>query len=266
MRTLIGLGVFCSAFLPGVARAQGDAPAEPAAPATEEKPAEAGPAAKDEPAKEKAEAGDAAKPGATTAEALDDAEAKAKKESAYGHGRQFGVRAGLVGGYRMVFRYDSSPLCNDFDTKKSLKDQQKFCGHPSPLAAEVAVSFAPIDSIEPFLFGRFGLGPEKKTDTKPVLIFGAGLRVYTMSDSAFKVFIEPAIAAELEGGREEVVVPDPSYDPEYKKDVVFHLAAGPQYDFAKMVGVYLDAGITTGILRSIHSNLELQLGLQFRAP
>lgn len=225
--------------------------------------------ASDEPsgvAQEQAEAGTAAKPAPTTSAALDDAEAKAKKEAAYGHGRQFGVRAGIVSGYRMVFRYDESPLCNDFDTKKSLKDQQKFCGHGSPFAAEVALSFAPIDSIEPFVFGRFGLQKEEKTGTDPVMVFGAGLRVYTMSDSAFKVFIEPAIGAELESGTADKNVPDPSYDPEYKKDVVFHLAAGPQYDFAKMVGVYLDAGITTGILRSIHSNLELQLGLQFRAP
>ncbi|MFO0566478.1 MAG: hypothetical protein U0263_12485 [Polyangiaceae bacterium] len=192
------------------------------------------------------------------------AEAKAKSEAAFGHGRQFGVRGGIVGGYRMVFRYDKSPYCNDPDPKKQVKDQQKFCGHAAPFALEAAVSFAPIDSIEPFLFGRFGLAREEKTDTDAVLIFGAGLRVYTMSDSAFKIFIEPAIGAELEGGGD-----DPAWksnDPAYKKDVVFHLAAGPQYDFAKFVGIYLDAGITTGILRSIHSNLELQAGLQFRAP
>jgi len=270
MRRVLWLGVMCCALSPRWAAAQegeADKPAAPSeAPKSEAAPSEAPKAEPAGMAKEKAEAGTTDAAPKDTSAALDDAEAKAKKEAAYGHGRQFGVRGGIVGGYRMVFRYDKSPLCNDYDLKKSLKDQQKFCGHSSPMAAEVALSFAPIDSIEPFVFGRFGLQDEKKTGTDPVMIFGAGLRVYTMADSAFKVFIEPAIGAELEGGTADKDVPDPSYDPQYKKDVVFHLAAGPQYDFAKMVGVYLDAGITTGILRSIHSNLELQLGVQFRAP
>lgn len=249
------LGVLACLSTPSVALAQGA-----------DEPSSKGAAEPSAVEKEQAEAGTADKPAPATSAALDDAEARAKQESAYGHGRQFGLRAGIVGGYRMVFRYDESPLCNEYKTDKSLKDQQKFCGHASPFAAEVAVSFAPVDAIEPFLFGRFGLQKEDKTGTDAVMVVGAGLRVYTMADSAFKVFIEPAIAAELEGGTADERVPDPTYDPQYKKDVLFHLAAGPQYDFAKMVGVYVDAGITTGILRSIHSNLELQLGLQFRAP
>jgi hypothetical protein len=191
---------------------------------------------------------------------------KTDEAPAYGHGRQFGLRGGLVGGYRMIFRYDKSPFCAkpDMTKKDPVKDQQKFCGHVAPLAAEVALSFAPIDAIEPFLFGRFGLSREAQTDTKPLLSFGLGLRVYTMSDSAFKVFIEPAIGSELEGDGN-----DPLWElnqPDYKKDVLFHLAAGPQYDFAKNVGVFLDAGITTGVLRAIHSNLELHGGFQLRGP
>lgn len=187
----------------------------------------------------------------------------APAEDTFGHGKQIGLRAGIVGGYRMVFRYDDSPFCKEPDvTKQPITDQQKFCGHAAPLAAEVALSFGIIDSLEPFLFGRFGLQSEEETNTDPVLIFGAGARVYTMSDSAFKIFIEPAIATELESGGD-----DPLWklnDPEYKKDVLFHLAAGPQWDFAKSFGAFLDAGLTTGILRSIHSNLELQLGVQGR--
>lgn len=195
-----------------------------------------------------------------------EAEAKPAEEAApsYGHRRQLGLRAGVVGGYRMVFRYDESPFCSDFDPEKPVKEQQKFCGHAAPLATELALSFALLDSIEPFLFGRFGLAREAETDTDPVVVAGAGLRIYTMSDSAFKVFIEPAVGVELEGGGD-----DPDWqrnDPDYKKDVVFHIAAGPQYDFAKSFGAFIDAGITTGILRSIHSNLELQAGIQLRAP
>jgi hypothetical protein len=199
-----------------------------------------------------------------------DADAKPAEPPAYGHGRQFGLRAGLVGGYGMVFRYDNSPYCHEPDFVKHPlpKDQQKFCGFGAPLAAEVAISFAPLDAIEPFLFGRFGLAHEDATDTNKLLVFGLGLRVYTMSDSAFKIFIEPAIATELEGGGDNPLwqTPGPNYNPQYKKDVVFHLAAGPQLDVYKNLGIFLDAGLTTGILRSIHSTLELQGGMQFRAP
>ncbi|MBK7580943.1 MAG: hypothetical protein IPI67_12120 [Myxococcales bacterium] len=266
MRFIPWCGALSVCLLPRVAAAQ----AEPA-PSTDAPPEEA---TKPEPAAkaEAAPSGEAAAPAETKSETKESAPAAAdaskekasENDTSYGHGRQFGVRGGVVGGYRMVFRYDKSPFCNDPDPKKAVKDQQKFCGHAAPIATEVAVSFAPIDGIEPFLFGRFGLQREARTDTDALMMFGAGLRVYTMSDSAFKIFIEPAVGAELEGGGS-----DPLWkanNPEYKQDVVFHLAAGPQYDFAKMIGVYLDGGITTGILRSIHSNLELQAGLQLRIP
>jgi hypothetical protein len=208
-----------------------------------------------------------AAPGAAapeTSEAEPEQKAAPAGEDHYGHRQQLGLRAGLVGGYRMIFRYDESPFCSEFDTGKTIKDQQKFCGHAAPLAIDLALSFALLDSIEPFLWGRFGLGAEDKTDTEPVVIVGAGARIYTMSDSAFKIFIEPAVGMELEGGQGSA-----SYqhnDPEYKQDIVFHLAAGPQLDLAKSFGVYADAGITTGILRSIHSTLEIQLGVQARLP
>jgi hypothetical protein len=193
-----------------------------------------------------------------------EAEATEAEDDRFGHGQQFGLRAGLVGGYRMIFRYDESPFCSEFDRTKSVKDQQKFCGHAAPFAIDLALSFALLDSIEPFLWGRFGLSAEKKTDTEPVVIVGIGARIYTMSDSAFKIFIEPAIGVELEGGRGSAAYQ--LNDPEYKQDLVFHLAAGPQLDLAKNFGIYADAGMTTGILRSIHSTLEIQLGVQARLP
>ena len=186
------------------------------------------------------------------------------EDRSFGHGGQFGLRVGVVGGYRMIFRYDQSPYCSEPDLAKAPNDQQKFCGHAAPFALDTALSFAPLGSLEPYLWGRFGLAKESETNTNQVIIVGAGTRVYTMSDSAFKVFIEPAIGAELEGGSGNPLWQ--TNDPEYKKDVVFHLAAGPQFDVAKALGIYTHAGITTGILRSIHSNLEAELGVQVRAP
>src|SRR5512141_1347045 len=32
-------------------------------------------------------------------------------DKSYSHGGQFGLRAAIVGGYRMIFRYEQSPFC-----------------------------------------------------------------------------------------------------------------------------------------------------------
>ncbi len=191
-------------------------------------------------------------------------EAAGPAKDSFGHARQFGFRAGLVGGYNMIFRYDQSPICAAYQTDKEAKDQQKVCGHGAPLALDLAVSFAPLDFVEPYLFLRLGLAGETETDTLPLKVFGAGARIYTMSDSAFKIFIEPAIGLEFEKGGTNPVFQ--LNHPSYKNDMLIHLAAGPQLDFAKYVGVFVDAGLTTGILRDIHTELELQGGVQARFP
>jgi hypothetical protein len=189
----------------------------------------------------------------------DGADAKPESEDDdFGHGRQFALRAALVLGYRMVLRYDDSPLCREYDLSKTPDDQAKFCGHGAPLALDLGLSFAPLDFIEPYLWARFGLAEEKETRTAPVVILGAGARLYTMSDSAFKIYVEPAVGVELENGSVTGT--------EYKKDFVFHLAAGPQLDVARNVGLFVDGGLTLGILRSLHSSLELKAGIQARLP
>ena len=189
--------------------------------------------------------------------------AQAADKDPFGHGRQFGLRAGLLGGYNMIFRYDQSPYCAPYDGKAP-KDQQKVCGHAAPLAMDFALSIAPLDFVEPYVFMRLGLKSETKTDTLPLKVLGVGARIYTMSDSAFKIFIEPALAWELEGGGGAASFQ--SNHPLYKKDMLVHLAAGPQLDFSHYAGVFVDAGLTTGILRAIHTELELQLGFQARFP
>lgn len=191
-------------------------------------------------------------------------DAKSPDDPNFSHFFQFGLRGGLVGGYNMIFRYDQSPFCASYDPSKQLKDQQKFCGHAAPLAFDVALSFAPLGFAEPYIFARFGLKGESQTDTQPLEVFGVGARIYTMSDSAFKIFVEPAAAFEFEGGGGALAYQ--ANNPQYKKDLLFHLAAGPQLDVAKFFGIFMDAGLTTGILRSIHSELELQAGVQARFP
>jgi opacity protein-like surface antigen len=184
----------------------------------------------------------------------------------FGHGMQFGLRTDIVGGYRMIFRYDKSPFCH---TPKGVadKDEQKFCGNAAPLALDVALSFGVVDFAEPYVWARFGLAGEASTNTEPVLAFGAGARIYTMSDSKFKIFVEPAVGMEVEGGAGGDAWQNDNHQMfEYKTDFLFHLAVGPQYDFARAFGIYVNAGMTTGVLRYIHTELELSLGAQVRVP
>jgi hypothetical protein len=186
----------------------------------------------------------------------------AKKEEAFGHGGQFGLRVGIVGGYRMILRYDDSPYCTEPNPLKAANDQQKFCGHGAPFALTAGLSYGLFDFLEPFAWGRFGLAAEEETDTEPVLMLGAGVRVYTMSDAPFKIFIEPAVGFEFEGGQGTAAWQ--ANNPKYSKDLVLHLAAGPNLDFSRNVGAYLTAGITTSIFRALASSLDVELGIQGR--
>lgn len=187
-----------------------------------------------------------------------------KGSPSYGHARQLGLRAALVGGYRMVLRYDDSPFCAEPDLGKPSSEQQKFCGHSAPPALDFGLSYGLVDFAEPYLWLRLGLTAEEQTKTRGLTIVGAGLRIYTMSDSAFKIFVEPAVGLELEGG-------EPTglwllNEPQYRRDLVLHLAAGPQFDLSTHLGLFLDGGVTVGVLRAIHSALELKAGLQVRLP
>jgi len=257
---LFGLGIASLAF--GLSLARPASAAEPDA-ASEDTSVEEGAtdaAGQESDSEDEAKAKDASKD-------AEDAKSDAKSEDAdeaFGHMGQLGLRAGLVLGYRMVLRYDSSPYCAAPDVLKAPNDQRKFCGHGAPLAADFGLSFGLLDFFEPFVWARFGFGAEEQTDTKPIVVVGAGARLYTMSDAAFKIFVEPAVALEFESGRGSPAWQANS--PEYKQDLVFHLAAGPQLDFLRNFGAYATAGVTTGVIRAIHTSLDLQIGVQGRYP
>ena len=269
-------GLFASCFVAGLALSTAAAAADPAAAAEPKVSVEAkeGPAS----AAKASNGGDSladappAEPQKTPSETRDEhSDAKEKgggdhAEEQFGHGMQFGLRADIVGGYRMIFRYDKSPFCHE--PKGVLdKDEQKFCGNAAPMAVDVALSFAIVDFAEPYVWARFGLAGEGSTNTKAITAFGAGARIYTMSDSKFKIFVEPAVGVEVEGGGGNTKWKfDNMTTPDYKTDFLFHLGVGPQYDFARAFGIYVNAGMTTGVLRYIHTELELSLGAQVRVP
>jgi hypothetical protein len=186
----------------------------------------------------------------------------AKSEKGTSHQGQFGLRLAGVMAYRIVMRYDESPLCAEPDADGEPK---KFCGFSAPFGLDTALTYAPLAGVEPFLWGRFGLGSESKTHTAPLLVFGAGVRLYTMSDAPFKFFIEPAIGAELEGrasGATDATGPSSSY----KQDWLIRLSVGPQYDFNRYFGIYGAGAMTVGVARALHTFMELQFGLQARFP
>lgn len=175
------------------------------------------------------------------------------------HGGQFHVRLDLVAGYRIVMRYDESPLCAAPDGK----EPRKFCGFSAPLGLETAIGYAPTSGIEPFLWGRFGLGKESETQTAPLVAVGAGLRLYTMSDAPFKFFIEPAIGMELEKGASGAT---DNAGKDYAQDWLLRLGVGPQYDINRYVGIYFAGSMTVGVVRALHSFMDLHGGVQARFP
>lgn len=190
---------------------------------------------------------------------------QAEAEDDLGHMGQFFGRAGIVGGYRMIIRYDQSPFCREPDPdNQDDQEEESFCGHVAPFALDLAAGFALLDFFEPFVWARLGLKEEPETDTEPLRLVGIGTRIYTRSDSQFKIYMEPGIALELEEGQG-----DPRWatnNPEYKQDLIFHGAGGFQFDPVRYVGVYLDAGLTVGVLRAMSSSLEVHAGVQLRGP
>jgi hypothetical protein len=196
-----------------------------------------------------------------------------------GHHGQFNVRADFLAGYRMLFRYSSSPRCAPFDYAKPSADQQKFCGFGAAPALGVAIGFSAVDFFEPFVFARFGLANEAdRTNQGKLLQVGAGARLYTMSDSAFKIFFSPFLGVDMTGGPVEPIGSGARGSPgrddssagvtttSYRTDLLAHLDIGPQYDFSRMFGAYLSGGLTFQMLRYLGATAELTVGLQMRAP
>ncbi len=190
-------------------------------------------------------------------------------DRSFSHGGQVGLRVAFVTGYRMSFRYPDSPFCREPEPAKG-NDQQKFCGFGAPPALDVALGWAPIGFIEPFVWARFGLAGESPTNTQPAVQLGAGARMYATNDGPFKVFIEPAIGLGFEKGAGNDLWNNRTgfvtQTPVYKQDLLFHIGAGPQYDFSKGFGIYGQAGLTAGVLRSMSATMELHFGVQARFP
>ncbi len=173
----------------------------------------------------------------------------------YEHFGQFGLRLGLVQSFKAVSRYDDSPPCES-DTGS----EQAVCPVWAPLALDLALSFAVLNALEPFIWLRLGLGEESKTRTAAARYLGAGLRIYLSTESRFKLFFEPSVAVQLEGAA------DNAPDAKYSTDLFSRLQVGGQFDINRHVGVYLTLGPSVSFVRAIALGLEGNAGVQARFP
>ena len=184
-----------------------------------------------------------------------------EQDRSFPHAGQFSLRVAFVGSERIISRYDTSPYCEN-PVPANPPDRKKFCGFGAPPAIDVALGYAPFNSLEAFAWGRFGLKGESDTNTQPLVAIGLGARLYTLNDSAFKFFIQPAVGWELEKGAGNLNW----QGTEYKQDFLMQLLAGPQYDFSSGIGAFGAFGITTGIFRAIQTWMEFDIGVQARFP
>lgn len=175
---------------------------------------------------------------------------------------QIGLRLGVVGGYRMMFRYDPSPFCTPQGS-----ESDEACFYGAPWATEFALSYSVTNTLELFVWSRLGLGREPETDTDALRALGAGIRVLSSHDTPLKMFVQPLVALSFEGGGR-----DPAWrsrggvQADYRSDLLFHISLGPQYDFNRHLGVYGGVGMTAGTLRALSATVEGSLGLQVRYP
>lgn len=184
------------------------------------------------------------------------ARAESRKDDPLNHDSQVGLRLGFTLPYKVNFQFDNSPPCGTRDPL----DDEKVCPIASPLALDLALSYALSGTVEPFFWMRFGLGPETKTSTQASTLIGAGLRLYTQNDSRFKIYLQPAVAAELSGAT--VVLQGRNWE----TDFVMQVHLGGQYDFSRYVGAYLSLGPSVAIVRALSLGVEGSIGVQARYP
>lgn len=189
---------------------------------------------------------------------FDKAERERRPET-FGHFGQFGIRAGITFPYKINFRMDDSPPCDDGSVSVT-NPEKKVCPTGTPPALDLALSFGVLDALEPFVWVRLGLGQEKTTHTASTLGFGAGVRIYTMSESRFKVFFEPAAAVLTEGASN----PQPGRN--YQTDILAHLHVGGHFDFMRHVGASISLGPEASFFRAITVGIAGTIAVQARFP
>jgi hypothetical protein len=169
----------------------------------------------------------------------------------WSHRGQGTLRASISEGYRFAIRYEDGPTtadpCDD--------GNNKFCTGLSPLMLDVALGVGATHSLE--FEARMRLGLLTDFDGSRPLQFGAGIRTVSDPESPFKFVLGAAIFADVTADRRRAGG---------DFDVVLRAEEGVQYDVNRWFGVYGVAGESFGLLRNFSCIVDLNLGVQFRAP
>jgi hypothetical protein len=166
------------------------------------------------------------------------------------HGGQFTLRAGLSEGYRFVIRYQDGPgadPCDDGDNK--------FCVGLAPLMLDTGIGFGVTRGLE--IEARSRLGVLTDFDGSRPLQLGLGLRTLTDPDSRLKFVLAVSLFADITGDRRRG---------SGSVDMVVRAEEGLQYDVNRWIGVTACVGESFGLLRNFSSVVDVNLGVQFRAP
>jgi hypothetical protein len=165
------------------------------------------------------------------------------------HARQFALRAGIGMGYSFTIRYsdrDGTDPCDD--------GGNKFCVGASPLMLDTALAFGATRGLE--LEARFRLGFTTNFDDSRPLQAGFGLRLLT-DETRGRFFIGAAVLADFTDGRRNAGG---------DLDLLLRAEEGWHFDASRWFGFYIAAGETFGFLRNFSCVIDLNLGVQFRAP
>lgn len=168
----------------------------------------------------------------------------------WSHRAQGTLRASISEGYRFVIRYGDGAGADPCD-----EGNNKFCTGLSPLMLDVALGIGATHSLE--FEARMRLGLLTDFDDSRPLQFGAGLRTVSDPESPFKFVLGAALFADVTADRRRAGG---------DVDLVLRAEEGVQYDVNRWFGVYAVAGESFGLLRNFSCVVDLNVGVQFRAP
>lgn len=190
---------------------------------------------------------------ATSVAAAQDAPANLALQSVsrrWDHRGQVTLRAGLSEGYRFVIRYEDRGGADPCDAGES-----KFCTGLSPLMLDAALGVGATRTLE--FEARVRLGLLEDFDLSRPLQVGVGLRTLSDPEGPLKFALGAAMFLDVTSGRLRAGG---------DFDLILRAEEGLQYDVNRWFGIYGTAGESFGLMRNFSCVVDLNLGVQFRAP
>jgi hypothetical protein len=166
------------------------------------------------------------------------------------HRGQVTLRAGLSEGYRFVIRYEDRGGVDPCDD-----GENKFCTALSPLMLDAALGVGATRTLE--FEARTRLGVLTDFDGSRPLQVGLGLRTLSDPDGPLKFVLAAAMFLDVTSDRRR---------PGGDFDLIVRAEEGLQYDVNRWFGIYATAGESFGLLRNFSCVVDMNLGVQFRAP